>query len=74
MIHEGIEWFPMATAPRDRDVRLIAWIGPSEEAARNGSLAHWHEAVGRCIAYNPLTGYELWSGILGGSPDYWREI
>ena len=58
-------WQPIDTAPRDRDLKLKAFIEPSAEAYRNGSRAFWTEGEGRWLFGNH------WSGILGANPSHW---
>ncbi len=63
----GDGWQPIATAPRDREVYLAAYVTPSEAAKANGARAIWSCGVGRW-----LFG-DHWSGVLSANPQWWRE-
>lgn len=63
------EWLPIESAPKSQRVWLATWIEPSGTAKSNGSKAYWHVTDGIFIAYANNGG--VWSGALGGSPNYW---
>lgn len=62
------QWQPIETAPYDREIKLRAFIVPSDYAQQNGSKPHLVEASGRFMWQG------LWSGILTGKPSHWMEI
>lgn len=64
----GVNWQPIATAPKEEVVFLAVYIIPSEEAARNGSREFWDYGIG-----SHMYG-DKWSGILGGLPSHWARI